>query len=125
MSIGFKRVNFKEIIDASDLEQILVETAKELGYRVEVKEEVIDRYELGSLKKSSEYNGTLIKLKKFHVAMMDVRFDKRPFWFGSFTVYHGLPFGLGSEKSADKYLENVDGKYMSLTCGKILKVSRN
>ena len=57
-------INLGKKVSGKELEKVLLEAAKNLGFKTKIQEDFRVKYELGSVKKKIIYDGTTITLRK-------------------------------------------------------------
>lgn len=102
----YSHVKLGKSIQPDKLEQILVDAAKEVGYKAKVRDLTREHYELLEDGFVQEYKETVIRLKKLFIPLMEVYFSRhRP--NDSLWIDYGFGFGLSTRSTAEKYLAAV------------------
>jgi len=99
----FYRVRLSEPVPPEEMEQILIDAAKEIGCRAKVYDRMNEYYELVPVERVEEYAGTRVKLRKFIFPVLEVEFDKRDLVDSLYLEHTGIGF---KGKRAVGYLQN-------------------
>jgi len=99
-------INLGKKIPGTELEKVLLEAARELGFKVKAKDKFNIEYELGSVKKKNVYDDTTITLRKHfrHIGRLSFNREEDRNWL----ILWGYP-GY-SEKKIIKYLDVISKK---------------
>ena len=94
-------------INGDKIQELLIETAEELGYRARPKNKYSKRYKMdsntGTVKLIEEYSGTEIKIKKGIFPLMKVDIDK---WSqNKVGINYGIGFGFAGWKTVRKFVD--------------------
>jgi len=107
----YYKVKLNEPVPPEEMERILVEAAREMGYRTKVYDRTMAHYEIAPVERVEEYAGTRVKLSRFIFPVLEVEFDKRDLVDSLYVEYTGI--GFGGRGTVERYISAVSEKLES------------